>query len=205
MNGLAVRISKSYTDIKSILETWKPYCNQIIAYEHNEDANRIHIHLLIIAPTLCVRSMKNKSGLQNGGNALWSFKWAKEEGFQKYITYMTKGKYEPVYTDGTKIEYTKEQLDIMKSQWIEKSKRIHIPPRHQAYIEFRDQFLELYKDAKFEEFTDTEINDMEAVIKLEAKRHCIQKRYGHWDQQAQNEIVSYTRSTLDYIMNLKYI
>jgi len=198
MNGYAVRITRPYDTLRATLLAWRPLCNQIILYQHEDDVNRIHVHLLIIEPTHCVRSFKDKSGIDNGGNSLWSFKSIKEEGFPKYICYMSKGIYDPKYTDGRILEYTLEQIEEFKKGWVNKIRTPRVSPGTQKWLDFKEHMEAdaTWNALKISLFDEAIYGNLIGQI---AKRYCINKYNGHWNQQCQNEIVSYTRSFLwDY-------
>jgi len=195
MNGLAVRISMPYASLHDVVDGWRHLCSQLIVYEHpSEVANRVHCHMLIIDPHQCVRSFKNASGLKNGGNSLWSFKGCKQEGFPKYITYMSKGIYDPSFSGGTLEQYTWKQLENFKNNWIDVPQGTpRVTPGTQKWLDFRQYLL---TNPLWIAYVEVPREEAQVKIFVEniAKRYCIARWGGNWNQQCQNEIVSHTRS-----------
>lgn len=207
MDGLAVRITLPADKLRDTLVAWRYLCDQVIVYEHpSGSAERTHCHMLIINPTHCVRSFKDKSGIANGGNSLWSFKKAQGSPlWPKYITYMSKGIYDPDSIEGRNPYYTWKDCERFKYDWINKRPLgPRVPPRHQKWLDFKEKLLKSPGWIAWKEQNPTKA-ETENFVKRAAHITCVtEERFGHRDQQAQNEIVSYTRSFMDYLDEIKY-
>jgi len=113
----AIRVTLPYQECKQAMGLWATKCEKLIVYEHVGDrTQKIHIHIGIKGSILEARQLKNifaELCPQVAGNlGLYSRKeW---DGEMKYITYMTKGQYDPVYNK----EYTIEYIDEAKAKWV---------------------------------------------------------------------------------------
>jgi len=173
MTGYAVRVSKNAEQLVDIAKRWKPYCDTIVLYEHNEDANRIHCHLYLGGVECTTKRLKQVSGLPNQGNSLWSFKKA-EEDIDVYITYMSKGKYDPTYLHG----YEFKDTERLKSLWVEPEKK-------------KPKALEEY--LKFEGYVDAQPREMKVYDEdiLRLARRYIMLRDSMFTMVNQNQIKNY--------------
>lgn len=111
-------------ELLSFLQSVDEKCEKLIVYRHpKEESEREHIHGLCYNTTLsekvfrewCNRKLKleksNKSysvGTTFGKNIKIS-----EITYSTYITYMSKGKYDPLYVKG----FPAEDIDELKQQW----------------------------------------------------------------------------------------
>jgi len=119
------RITRPYTDLVRIFSNWTEVSDQVLVYEHpagvsrrTGKAQKIHCHVLIQGCLIGEEALKKriKNMIQLSGNADWS--WTKKEYSdpKKYITYMTKGIYQPKYNKG----YDPEELEACRDHWVEK-------------------------------------------------------------------------------------
>ena len=106
---------------------WTQRASRVVAYEHPEDGN-IHCHILLMGVYDTSETLKNdmkKHGVPCSGPGQLSFKTTfknpdkqvidiTEETAPKFITYMSKGKYDALYFT----YYTQEFLDDCKSKWV---------------------------------------------------------------------------------------
>lgn len=142
----AVRITLEEYALADVLQRWKGYCDQIIAYQHlAPPASRAHAHLLLINCTVTTQRLKQKSGREERGNTFWNFKSIQSplEGTpatwsdcNKYITYMSKGIYEPSFVYTNKEWYTWNEMQCLKEKWVTP---VPIAPKLttlQRYLEF---------------------------------------------------------------------
>lgn len=136
MTGYAVRISRSATECNEVCRRWKLYCDTIVMYEHGENANRVHCHLYLGGVSVTTKRLKQLTGWPNLGNTLWSFQKAQDE-VDVYITYMSKGKYDPEFLHG----YELKDADRLRQLWIEPAPKI--PPALKAYKDFEAYVLAL--------------------------------------------------------------
>jgi hypothetical protein len=90
-------------------------CKRLVAYEHDDDgANNLHCHLVI------EESEVEKKQLRNIANSIIDVKGPKMsfrseyDGDERGFSYMTKGKYSPIYILG----WTMDDHDVWKSHWV---------------------------------------------------------------------------------------
>lgn len=126
----AVRITRSYAAVERAVVAVALRCDKVLAYEHVGDATeKVHIHLMLIGvrcdKKTIQKTMKDACPevARFKGNGDWSFKtkdakYGDVEDSPKYITYMTKGKFDAKYNKG----YSQEELDNAKANWKEPSK-----------------------------------------------------------------------------------
>jgi len=211
MDGYAVRIAFDFEKIMDIITypgEWYKMADQIICYQHpGPPAARTHCHLLIINPTHCVRSFKDKSGLPNGGNAQWSFKPIVKGDFAKYITYMSKGIYDPSSADcrgSNSAQIQAKQFDELKAKWITKPSVVKLSASQRDYQEWLAKFK---TKAQYEALVENKDNilpkgdPLENIIKRDAANWLIAKNNGFYNQNVANQIVNFTRS---FIYELNY-
>jgi len=136
MVGYAVRISRTAEELYDVMLRWKDYCDEIVMYEHNENANRIHCHIYLGGCDITTKRLKQVSGLPNQGNTLWSFKQATED-ISIYITYMSKGKYDPYYLHG----YEFKDCERLRQLWREPP--VKVSKSLKEYMEFKEATREL--------------------------------------------------------------
>lgn len=127
-SNFAIRIHAPSEQIKKSLGLWSSVCEKILAYEHDSQ-NRVHTHLLVLG---CQRTSENLKdmcrsvGLSLKGNGEWSFKNGytdkaskkkvelTEHTMDRYVVYMSKGKYDPYYNKGFDPEY----VNRMRAEWV---------------------------------------------------------------------------------------
>jgi len=114
--GLAVRITLPFSDLSGTVRAWALKADKLLCYEHiGEKTSKPHCHLLLLG-VMCnkerLKQIAKASGLAGGGNEFWSFKTAKEEA-ERYIVYMSKGKFDAVYNKG----YEPDYLQMCKDAW----------------------------------------------------------------------------------------
>jgi len=120
MKSHAPRITHSYTMLEKLIEDWSSISGKCLVYQHeaDEDVKHTHCHLLleecqIGEAGIIKRALKH---IQLKGNNDWSFVQKDYNGdVEKYITYMTKGKYDPVYNKG----YCPLYLEECKKKWVD--------------------------------------------------------------------------------------
>lgn len=93
---------------------------RLIVYAHNDGCERPHIHFLIENTTISTDTIKNwiKKDLKTTvfPKSDWSFKQTFGENSPVdygYITYMSKGKYEPIFVKG----FTESEIKEYKDAW----------------------------------------------------------------------------------------
>jgi len=138
----AVRLRAPYDTLRQTISDWTGKASSVVAYEHPEEGN-IHCHILLMGVYDSEQTLKNimkKHGVGLKGAGQLSFKTTfknpekvkidiTEESALKFITYMSKGKYEPKFYTG----YTPETLAVCKSEWTEYKRK---SPDEQLYHSF---------------------------------------------------------------------
>jgi len=181
--ALAIRITLPKESVSQILRSWLQHCDQIIAYEHNE-ANRVHCHVYMVRPTVTTQRLKQLSSREERGNQFWSFKTCTGD-CTRYITYMSKGKLQPIFHNVNIGQYdpesclTEDEVEQLRLQWVEPAAKV--PKQVSEYLEF-----ETYVDR----FSVEERSTKDA-IKHWARLHCFRK-HQMFHQQCNNQIINYT-------------
>ncbi len=136
-NYFAVRISLPQDDVHSIVSKWETHCKQIVAYEHH-DGNRPHCHLLLWECDVTSERLKQISGRTERGNTFWNFKTMEAgDNAEQYITYMSKGQYDPFY-NSSEVFWDWKNLENLKKKWTEPVKPVKKLDSNQRYQEFED-------------------------------------------------------------------
>lgn len=121
MSNYKVRLTFPYSEIQAVIEQFGEVSEGIVAYEHKADkeVSRTHVHLLLVGCKMSTDTLKNyvrrKIGSVDRND--WSFEKAEDtvEGYEKYITYMSKGNLDCLYSKGM----TKEFIDACKVKWVD--------------------------------------------------------------------------------------
>lgn len=118
LENFMVRVTYPYVRLKGFTERLLNVCERVAVYEH--DASRIHIHAYIEKCSVSAQTMKNwiiEVVDETPSRDMWSFKTKTREGpaEPRFLTYMSKGKLEPVFVKG----FTQDQIDYYRSQWVE--------------------------------------------------------------------------------------
>lgn len=113
-----VRIHLTKEQFAPAIASLEGVTERLVAYEHGEDVNRVHIHVIVDKCQCSTDTLKNYIKKHcpvppRAGNKFWSFKKASD--INGAITYMTKGIYEPVFVKG----FTENELDECKDRWVE--------------------------------------------------------------------------------------
>lgn len=202
MDGYAVRMAMEFKDLIDLITykgAWYDMADQIICYEHpHPPASRTHCHLLIINPTHCVRSFKDKSGLPNGGNSMWSFKPIAREAFERYITYMSKGIYDPKEFQGRNKLFTIENLNDLKTKWVSRPTVVKYSKSQQEYYDWLAKFKTKAQYIALVENKDNLNKDdpLIQIVKRDAANYLIAKNDGFYNQNVANQITNFVRSFL---------
>ena len=126
--NFAVRLRKPYDSLRQAISAWSLECSKVVAYEHPEDGN-IHCHLALMGYYGSKQHLKDV--LASHGCTFKPDEWSFKESFKApgsktcvpitedtlpgYITYMSKGKYDPKYLKGVTEEFCAEQ----KAKWVD--------------------------------------------------------------------------------------
>jgi len=209
MSGYAVRMTVAYNTLPTVLEKWSDICDQIVVYEHPvPPASRQHCHLLIVNPKMTSKAFKERSGFAKAGNSFWSWKNLKpgtRESALMYIRYMTKGKYDPKFMDGSIRHFSAEDLSIQKNLWIQMNpSRQHVITRSKSHIAYLE-WVELWgNDPRYKMVCDAlaipDSNDTHAIYIEMIKRHAeawlVAQNEGFYNQQVANQKINLVRSFL---------
>lgn len=113
-----IRITYPYVRLKGFTQRLLEVCDRLAIYQH--EASRIHIHAYLERCSVTTETMKNwirQDVDEQPTKDMWSFKTKTREGpaEERFLTYMSKGKLEPVLVKG----FTQEQLNYHRSQWVD--------------------------------------------------------------------------------------
>lgn len=147
----AVRLRCPYETLRSTIgNSWSMLAKHIVAYEHPEEGN-IHCHLLLTNVYTSTQHLKDEMWACGVPcrKAELSFKTTfkvdkktvidiSEETWPKYIAYMSKGKYEPKYTQG----FSDETIQSYRALWVDLTRD---PPSYSIYLEFK-KYLDEQQD-----------------------------------------------------------
>lgn len=117
----AIRLSFAYDSMKDVIERIAAAVEQLIVYQHDKDekVSRTHIHLLAVGCKHSTDTLKNWIRKHIGAveKTDWSFKAAErvEEARYRYITYMSKGRLDPLLVKG----FSAEDIQRCKLAWVE--------------------------------------------------------------------------------------
>lgn len=142
--NFAVRITKPFSDLSGTVRQWAMKADKMLCYEH-DNTDKLHCHLLMLNVSVDAERLKQISkecGVFGKGNEFWSFKTkSKKTGpvdsttAERYITYMTKGRYDPKYVKG----YESEYLSYCKSLWADGDSA---PSKQElVYLDFEDNVI----------------------------------------------------------------
>jgi len=122
----AIRIARSNRDISGVYDMYKGVCEVLVVYEHpNNSREGEHLHMIMIGSTKGSDTLKNYLKKLYGEFRAqdWSFKTTfKRDGevlpvSKKFISYMSKGKYDPVYMYGV----SADEISVYKAQGYDKN------------------------------------------------------------------------------------
>lgn len=132
LHDYAVRITHSQADVMRVIRLWATRCYKIIAYEHQEEGKKIHCHLLIQGSNVEKKQLRNIGNevLNLKGNENCSFKAFDEN--LTYLTYMSKGKFDPFYIQN----YSTEEITEAKNKWVPPENYVKETSNEKLYNEF---------------------------------------------------------------------
>lgn len=116
---LFVRISFPWDRIKTALEKVSEQSTAMVVYEHNDKVDNVHVHCLVVDPKISTDTMKNYIRKEVGKveKTQWSFKKADD---YSCITYMSKGKLEPVHCANVPVD----EISRLKALWVSKERSV---------------------------------------------------------------------------------
>jgi len=174
----AVRISLDRNQTAVIAQEWERYCDQVIAYNHDETQTD-HCHLLVINSRVSTARLKQLARREERGNQFWNFKAATNP-FDKYITYMSKGIYEP-FILGNEMHFSFKDTERLRMAWQAPAAPVVV---HRTPKERYDEFERLVRLMPIDQRDDT------TWIKLHARQYLFQY-YGWINQAFRNDLQNY--------------
>lgn len=123
---LAIRVTRPAGDLRSFIERIEARCDKLIIYQHDE-SSRPHIHGLITNCQVSTDTLKNyiktSLGVTSFPKTDWSF--VSKDVNEKFITYMSKGRLDPVYSKG----YDEHEVNEFRNQWEDKPHKKSVQTR----------------------------------------------------------------------------
>lgn len=178
----AVRITYPYEQAAPIVRAWSTRVTKMVVYEHTgEKTKKAHIHLLVWQSSLQKKQLRNiaaDTGLCVKGNELMSFK--EYDGDETYITYMSKGKHDPRYTQG----FTLAELDERKKKWVEPAKYVKQSGDEKLYNDIFDGEYDVQHYEQWRKDNPTE--EKFVWLKSYVKSYVFQLNHLIWNQVAIN-------------------
>lgn len=112
--SLFVRLSYSYDQLSQFWDRLEKSSDTLVVYEHNTGLKNVHCHFYVTKCEVSTDTLKNwiKKIIPDVPKTHWSFKSATDDGC---ITYMSKGKLEPVRANKIGLERIAE----LKAKWVQ--------------------------------------------------------------------------------------
>lgn len=108
-----VRISRPFVQCEQLIEHLASKSDKLVVYEHSEDVSRVHIHFYAVCS---VKSDTIRNYIRKLlGCSKTDFSIKEKDVDEKCITYMSKGKLDPVYVKG----YELSDLNTLRSTWVD--------------------------------------------------------------------------------------
>jgi len=137
MPSYFVRITHAYEIAKPIVTLWAMRCDSMLVYEHSQATGtargQTHIHIILVNTSVDKKQLRNLAATTNvptKGNENMSFK--AYDGGNKPITYMSKGKIDPMYNKG----YDSSAVESAKAEWVEPKDYVKASPWKALYEEY---------------------------------------------------------------------
>lgn len=200
--------------IQTALDKISSQVASMIAYEHAERADNIHIHMMLIGCEVSTDTLKNyirSCGMvpPRAGNKFWSFKTCDTD-LQTPVTYMSKGKLEPFFVKG----FTQEEIDTCKDRWVERTPETSkYQPRLQYVVRESPSEAKKRKNDLLKEMIDLiQTNEKEHIIRIVLQvlneNHVIFGRYTIRDYYdtlcARKYTDSFVHSMMDFVGYKQY-
>lgn len=162
MNSYAIRLSRSYAELRPVFESLK--ATRVLVYEHeaDEEVSRTHVHALVQNADITVLAFKRRIEKVIGkvSKSDWSFKET-DQNVAKYVTYMTKGSLTPEYNVG----YTQDEVEQFKAYWIEPK-----PQSRAVVVSYKDIIAEVIAEVPHTALDFTSETHVVMVTNLLMKR-----------------------------------
>lgn len=161
MSNYAIRITRSYNVLGTVIEKMSGKCKALLAYEHTQ-SKRVHCHLLLVECQVSTDTLKNyvKAKLGVIDKDDWSFKKCSSD-YNRYIIYMSKGNIDPSYNKG----YDAAFLQQKKMEWVPPQNTIKVDVKKKTQLtKYEITQLIVEKLPKDEGISDKEI--IEVIIQV---------------------------------------
>lgn len=164
---IAIRFTLPFDDkLKEYFNSFE----QMVVYQHDadEEVSRTHVHALV-ETSVSTDTLKNRLQKILGyrlPKADWAFSMKGKDGTpieDRFVTYMSKGKLQPIALKG----FTQEQCDSYKGLWVEQSKPLR---------EKKDLITSHFIAQELAQFMDEQAHERKILI---SPPHAITKEYRH--------------------------
>lgn len=186
MFNFSVRITLPFSDVSGAVRSWAMKADKLLCYEHT-NTDKVHCHLLMMNVSVDAERLKQIAkacGVSGKGNEFWSFKTKSknvgpisEATTERYITYMTKGMFDPSYVKG----YDEYHLQALKEAWQEGAAAIS--KEEELYNEFEGVVIDYCREHPQDVRTGTYIlhwSKADVLVAL-ARRHAFAKAARIWN------------------------
>lgn len=118
----ACRVTRTFSDMSEVIDRMSEKSKLLVVYAHNEECERPHIHFLIdtdVSTDTIKNWIKKCLNVTTFNKMDWSFKSTYGDDVpvdNGYVTYMSKGKYDPLYVKG----FTDSEIKELKTRWVAK-------------------------------------------------------------------------------------
>lgn len=109
-SSYAVRVTRPSSVLAPVYSKLTSVCGVVVVYEHPDEGN-VHCHMYLGTCSVSTDTLKNyiKKAVGDVGRTEWSFKAGATPDF---ISYMSKGKYDPVYMS----DISSDEISIYKAK-----------------------------------------------------------------------------------------
>ena len=135
----AVRVSHTFEKAKAMVSRWSLECDKMVVYRHKEGTPKEHLHLLMEGCRIGKKQLRNIGAefIDLKGTEKCKFEDQTTQDLSKYISYMTKGKYDPMFFTGYEVSYLAE----CKSKGYDKEDT-QVAKKKCRYLEFFNEYDE---------------------------------------------------------------
>ena len=138
MPDYCLRIHHPYEDAKRIFAAFALRCDKLVVYEHPADGKtkRIHCHALLTGTNVDKKQLRNVAegthSVDVKGNGNMAFSEDEWDQDMHFVTYMSKGKWDPKYYKG----FSEEDITTAKSLWVERKSASFVDKADKEYLAF---------------------------------------------------------------------
>lgn len=183
-SNYAVRLTDSYESLRQVVSAWSLKADKLVCYEHPEP-NNVHVHMLLVGVRETPDNLKKilwktHSHVKGAGKLSIKTTFKSPEGvvteidvesMVKYITYMSKGKYEPGFVTG----YDSAFIQDCKSKWVNHNRRNRDQTWYDAFVKRikdheREEGVRIADIAQIKPFAVTYAFEKYGIISLACRR-----------------------------------